>query len=126
MARYFRLHLGSYLVIELAKELKSYPSTYKDNRFESIIELYETGCADYIFNFVMDINNNTREERLVTPSLINLDGNKKVLAIHIYGDEKIRLWKRWGDGYDALYDINGNKSSVYMEVNPFFNSVAII
>jgi hypothetical protein len=126
MTRYFRLHLGSYLVIELAKELKSYPPTYKDNRFQSIIELYETGCADYIFNFVMDINNNTREERLVTPSLINLDGNKKVLAIHIYGDEKIRLWKRWGDGYDALYDINGNKSSVYMEVNPFFNSVAII
>jgi hypothetical protein len=126
MARYFRLHLGSYLVIELAKELKSYPSTYKDNRFESIIELYETGCADYIFNFVMDINNNTREERLVTPILMNLDGNKKVLAIHIYGDEKIRLWKRWGDGYDALYDINGNKSGIYMEVNPFFNSVAII
>ena len=80
MARYFRLHLGSYLVIEVAKELKSYPSTYKDNRFESIIELYETGCADYIFNFVMDINNNTREERLVTPILMNLDGNKKVLA----------------------------------------------
>jgi hypothetical protein len=30
---------------------------------------------------------------------------KKILAIHIYGHEKIRLWKRCGDGYDALYDI---------------------
>jgi hypothetical protein len=126
MARYYRLHLGSFLAIELAKELKSFPSMYKDNRFESIIELYENGCADYIFNFVIDINDNTREEKLVTPILMNLDRNKKVLAIHIYGDEKIRLWKRWGDGYSTLYDINGNKSSIYMEVSPFFNSVAII
>jgi hypothetical protein len=80
MARYYRLHLGSFLAIELAKELKSYPSMYKDNRFESTIELYENGCSDYIFNFVVDINDNTREEKLVTPILMNLeDGNKKVL-----------------------------------------------
>ena len=126
MARYYRLHLGSFLAIELARELKSFPSMYKDNRFKSIIELYETGCADYIFNFVVDTNDNTREERLVTPILTDLDGYKKVLAIHIYGDENIRLWKRWGDGYGTLYDINGKRSSVYMELNPFFNSVAII
>jgi hypothetical protein len=55
------------------------------------------------------------------PILMDLDGYKKVLAIHIYGDENIRLWKRWGDGYGTLYDINGNKSNVYMEVSPFFN-----
>lgn len=127
MARYYRLHLGSFLAIELAKELKSFPSMYKDNRFESIIELYEIGCADYIFNFVVDINDNTREEKLVTPILMNLEhGNKKVLAVHVYGDEKIRLWKKWGDGYNTLYDINGNGSSIYMEVSPFFNSVAVI
>ena len=127
MARYYRLHLGSFLAIELAKEFKSYPSMYKDNRFESIIEIYEKGCADYIFNFVVDINDNTREEKLVTPILMNLeDENKKVLAVHVYGDEKMRLWKRWGDGYDILYDINGNRSSIYMEVSPFFNSVAVI
>ena len=29
MARYYRLHLGSFLAIELAKELKSFPSMYK-------------------------------------------------------------------------------------------------
>jgi hypothetical protein len=127
MARYYRLHLGSFLAIELAKELKSFPSMYKDNRFESIIELYEIGCADYIFNFVVDINDNTREEKLVTPILMSLEhGNKKVLAVHVYGDEKIRLWKKWGDGYNTLYDINGNGSSIYMEVSPFFNSVAVI
>ena len=127
MARYYRLHLGSFLAIELEKELKSFPSMYKDNKFESIIELYENGCADYIFNFVVNINDNTREEKLVTPILMDLEGgNKKVLAIHIYGDEKIRLWKRWGDGYGTLYDINGNRSSIYMEISPFFNSVAII
>ena len=54
------------------------------------------------------------------------DGNKKVLAAHIYGDEEIRLWKRWGDGYGTLYDIKGNKSSVYMEVSPSSNSVEVI
>ena len=97
---------------------------YKENRFESIIELYENGCADYIFNFVVD--NNTRKEKLVTPLLMNLDGNKKVLAIHIYGDEKIGLWKRWGDGYNTLYGINRNRSGTYMEASLFFNSVAII
>jgi hypothetical protein len=69
MARYYRLHLRSFLAIELAKEFKSLPSMYKDNRFESIIELYENGCADYIFNFVVDMNDNTREEKLVTPIL---------------------------------------------------------
>ena len=80
MARYYRLHLGSFLAIELAKELKSYPSMYKDNRFESIIKLYENGCADCIFNFVVDSNDNTREEKLVTPILMNLeDENKKFL-----------------------------------------------
>jgi hypothetical protein len=124
MARYYRSHLGSFLAIEVAKDLKSFPPMYKENRFESIIELYESGCADYIFNFVVD--NNIREEKLVTPVLMNLDGNKKVLAIHIYGDEKIRLWKRWGDGYDVLYDINGNRSGIYMEASPLFNSVAIV
>ena len=123
MARYYRLHLGSFLAIELAKELKNFPLGYKDNRFESIIELYETGCADYIFNFLLDTK--TREEKLVTPILMDLDGDRKVLAIHIYGDEKIRLWKRWGDGYDGLYDISGNRSNIHMEVSPFFDSVAI-
>jgi hypothetical protein len=123
MARYYRLHLGSFLAIELAKELKRFPSNYKENRFESIIELYETGCADYIFNFLVDTK--TREEKLVTPILMDLDGNRKVLAIHIYGDEEIRLWKRWGDGYDGLYDISGNRSDMQMEVSPFFDSVAI-
>ena len=127
MARYYRLHLGSFLAIDLAKELKSYPLMYKDNRFESTIELYENGCADYIFNFVVDVNDNNREEKLVTPILTNLeDKNKKVLGVHVYGDEKIRLWKRWGDGYNTLYDIKGNRSSRYMEVSSFFNSVAVI
>jgi hypothetical protein len=54
-----------------------------------------------------------------------LDGNRKVLGIHVYGDEKIRLWKRWGDDYDRLYDISGNRSNTRMEVSPFLNSVAI-
>ena len=125
MARYYRLHLGSFLAIELAKELKNFPLGYKDNRFESVIELYEIGCADYLFNFVADTNTNIREEKLVTPFLIDLDGNRKVLGIHVYGDEKIRLWKRWGDDYDRLYDISGNRSNTRMEVSPFLNSVAI-
>jgi len=125
ITRYYRLHLGSFLAIELAKELKNFPLGYKDNRFESVIELYEIGCADYLFNFVADTNTNIREEKLVTPFLIDLDGNRKVLGIHVYGDEKIRLWKRWGDDYDRLYDISGNRSNTRMEVSPFLNSVAI-
>jgi hypothetical protein len=46
MARYYRLHLGSFLTIEFAKELDMYPQRYKDNPFENVIELYKAGCAD--------------------------------------------------------------------------------
>lgn len=139
MARYFRLHLGSFLAIEFAKELnRQQPpsSSHIDhaNRFESVIELYEAGCADYMFNFVLD--SNKREEKLVTPILMNLDDNKNgdvlrkkrrnVLGIHVFGDEKIRLWKRWGDPYDTLMDMNGNRSdNITMEITPFSNAVAI-
>ncbi|PWU82380.1 MAG: hypothetical protein DLM72_02165 [Candidatus Nitrosopolaris wilkensis] len=119
------MHLGSFLAIELANELKNFPLGYKDNRFESVIELYEIGCADYLFNFVADTNTNIREEKLVTPILIDLDGNRKVLGIHVYGDEKVRLSKRWGDDYDRLYDISGNGSNTRMEVSPFLDSVAL-
>jgi hypothetical protein len=132
MARYYRLHLGSFLAIELSKELKkTLPLPYKDNRFESVIELYEAGCADYIFNSVVSSSKNTLEEKLVTPILMDLgnssgNNSRKVLGIHIYGDEKIKLWKRWGDGYDRLMDMSGNKSNITMEVTPFSNSVAII
>jgi hypothetical protein len=58
MARYYRLHLGSFLAMEFAKELSMYRQRYNgnnnNNRFESVIELYEAGCADYIFNFIID------------------------------------------------------------------------
>ena len=138
MTRYFRLHLGSFLAIELAKELDIQPPSshiHHANRFESVIQLYEAGCADYMFNFVLD--SNKREEKLVTPILMNFDDNKNgdvlrkrrrrnVLGIHVFGDEKIRLWKRWGDPYDTLMDMNGNRSdNITMEVTPFSNAVAI-
>jgi len=139
MARYYRLHLGSFLAIEFAIEMGMYEERYDDNnnnnKFESVIELYEAGCADYLFNFVMDIDSNKREERLVTPTLMDFDDDKyedrvlrrKVLGIHVFGDEKISLWKRWGDPYDRLMDMNGNQSSnITMAVTPFSNSLAII
>ncbi len=89
IARYYRLHLGSFLAIELSKELKkTLPIPYKDNRFESVIELYEAGCADYIFNSVVSSSKNTLEEKLVTPILMDLgnssgNNSRKVLGIHI-------------------------------------------
>jgi hypothetical protein len=51
------------------------------SNFESVIELYEEGCADFIFIFVLYINK--REEKLVTPVLIDLEENdnrRKVLT----------------------------------------------
>jgi hypothetical protein len=56
---------------------------------------------------------------------------RRVLGIHIYGDEEIRLWKRWGDRYDRLMDISGNQSSssssnITMEITPFSNALAAI
>ena len=86
MSRYFRLHIGSYLAIELARQLESFPRGYMNNHFESVIELYEAGCADYIFNFIL--TSDKREEKLVTPILINLERFGKVLGIHIYGTSR--------------------------------------
>ena len=78
MARYYRLHLGSFLAIEFAIEMGMYEERYDDNnnnnKFESVIELYEAGCADYIFNFVIDSNKS--EEKLVTPVLMYLVDKK--------------------------------------------------
>jgi hypothetical protein len=63
----------------------------------------------------------------------NKRATKRVLGIHIYGDEKIRLWKRWGDRCDRLMDIGGSQSSssssssnITMEVTPFSNALAVI
>jgi hypothetical protein len=130
MVRYYRLHLASFIAIELAQELGAYPhgNNYNNNRFESVIELYEAGCADYMFNFVL--NSNKREEKLVTPILVDLvenENRRKALGIHIDGDEKIRLWKRWGDPYDRLMNVNGEQgSNIIMEITPFSNAVAVI
>ena len=46
MSRYFRLHLGSFLAIEFAMGLNILPKRFREqNRFESVIELYESECA---------------------------------------------------------------------------------
>ena len=68
-----------------------------------------------MFNFVL--YSNKREEKLVTPVLIDLEENdnrRKVLGIHIEGDEKIQLWKV------------GKISNIIMELTPFSNALATI
>jgi hypothetical protein len=68
-----------------------------------------------MFNFVL--YSNKREEKLVTPVLIDLEENdnrRKVLGIHIEGDEKIQLWKV------------GKISNIIMEITPFSNALATI
>ena len=132
MSRYFRLHLGSYLAIEFANQLAEKDgSNYESmNAFENVLKLYEAGCADYIFNFVIDMNK--REEKLVTPILIQFDDStygakRKVLGIHIYGDQAIKLWKKWGDPYERLVKIDSSSvANLTMEITPFSDLVAII
>jgi hypothetical protein len=73
---------------------------------------------------------NKREEKLVTPVLIDLEENdnrRKVLGKHIEGDEKIQLWKRWGDPYDRPMIINGEQDkNIIMEITPFSKALATI
>jgi hypothetical protein len=76
-------------------------------------------------------SNKTMEKKLVTPILMdcNYEENargRKVIGIHICSDENISLWKRWGDGYQRIMNMNGNQSRITMETIPFLNSVAII
>ena len=81
-----------------------------------------------MFNFVL--YSNKREEKLVPQVLIDSEENdnrRKVLGIHIEGDEKIQLRKRWGDPYDRPKTINGEQDkNIIMEITPFSNSLATI
>lgn len=74
-----------------------------------------------MLNFVL--YSNKREEKLVTPVLIDLEENdnrRKVLGIHIEGDEKIQLWKRWGDPYDRPMIIKSEQDkNILLEITPF-------
>lgn len=126
MSRYFRLHAGSYLAVEFAKQLPRYPksSLYSINAFAMVMELYEKGAADYIFNIVRE--DGEMRERLVTPILIDTKFGK-VMGVHVYGHDKIRLWKRWGDSYSDLRNISdGTGSDVKMDLTPFMHGVAIM
>jgi hypothetical protein len=83
-----------------------------------------------MFNFAMN-SNKTMEKKLVTPILMDCDyeenaRGRKVIGIHIYSNENIRLWKRWGDGYQRAMNMNGNQSRIIMKTIPFLNSMAII
>jgi hypothetical protein len=49
-----------------------YPQSYTDNRLESIIELYDAACADYMFNYVMN-SIKTSAEKIVSPISIGFD-----------------------------------------------------
>lgn len=74
---------------------------------------------------------NKREEKLVTPVLIDSEENdnrRKVLGIQIEGDDKIQLKKRWGDPDGRPMIINGeqDKNIVIMEITPFSNALATI
>lgn len=50
----------------------------------------------------------------------------KFIGIHIYGDENIKLWERWEDGYQNAYEYDGNQSSITMETTPLVNPEANI
>lgn len=73
---------------------------------------------------------NKREEKLVTPVLIDSEENdnrRKVLGIQIEGDDKIQLKKRWGDPDGRPMIINGEQDkNTIMEITPFSNALATI
>ncbi|HEX5672863.1 MAG TPA: hypothetical protein VFX75_01550 [Nitrososphaeraceae archaeon] len=53
------------------------------------------------------------------------DNRRKVLGMHLEGDDKIQLWKRWGDPYDRPMIINGEKDkNTIMEITPFSKALA--
>ena len=80
--------------------------------------------------FIIVLYSNKREEKLVTPVLIDSEENdnrRKVLGIQIGGNEKIQLKKRWGDPYGRPMIINGEQDkNTIMEITPFSNALATI
>ena len=62
-----------------------------------------------------------KQDALIISILMDFDTNrtKEVLKIHVYDNDKIKLWKREGDDYEKLLEMDDNKNKISMKLISF-------
>jgi hypothetical protein len=97
MEEYARYHFNSYLINEVENSTS--------NPFESVIELYEYGSADFIF---MNIEQDRiKTEILCTFHTVNIPNKGNVIGVHMTGDDKLLHYRRWGEPYFTIHPLEG-------------------
>jgi len=62
-----------------------------------------------------------KQDALIISILMDFDTNrtKEVLKIHVCDNDKIKLWKREGDDYEKLLEMDDNKNKISMKLISF-------
>ena len=97
MEEYARYHFNSYVINEIENQ--------SSNPFESVISLYENGCADFIF--MQTESDGKRSEKLCTFHTIDIPDKGNVIAVHMTGDEKVLHFRKWGEPYFTIHPVEG-------------------
>jgi hypothetical protein len=74
------------------------------NPFDHIIDIMSQGAIIIRFKYILRNKSLPAEEKVVSYHLMDFD-KKKVLGVHIEGDNKFSMYKRWGEGNERLLPI---------------------
>ena len=79
-----------------------YPS---GNPFDHIVDIMKLGAIITRFKYISRDGSLPPQERLATFHILDYSKHsrsERVLAVHIEGDKKFSLYKKWGDGDEKL------------------------
>ena len=74
------------------------------NPFDHIIDIMSQGAIIIRFKYVSRNGSLLPEEKVVSYHLMDFEG-KKVLGVHIEGENKFSMYKQWGEGDEKLLPI---------------------
>ena len=75
------------------------------NPFDHIIDMMSHGALIVRFKYILRNNSLPPEEKVVTYHPMDFENGKKVLGVHIQGDQKFSMYKQWGEGDERLLPI---------------------
>jgi hypothetical protein len=74
------------------------------NPFDHVIDIMSQGAIIIRFKYILRNKSLPAEEKVVSYHLMDFD-KKKVLGVHIEGDNKFSMYKQWGEGDERLLPI---------------------
>jgi hypothetical protein len=89
-----------------------YPS---GNPFDHIIDIMKHGAIIIRFKYISRDNSLPPQERLVSYHILDSSSNgrnEKGLGVHIEGDNKFSMYKKWGEGDEKLVSIYPEQEAV--------------